>query len=359
MRSPPIAPAYPRCPAGRVSVRPCQALLGGGRRRALALLFLLCGVAPAWADEAREPKVGTFTFILENDLFYDVDRHYTNGVGFVWIPDRGTPTPAWALRLAHLLPWFPDEGPVRHGYAFGQSMFTPGDITLANPPLDDRPYAGWLYGLVGVGATTGRRLDLFTFSLGVVGPAAMTEQSQKFVHAVIGSAEPQGWGSQLGNEPGFVATSQRSWRGWAEAAIGGTRLDLTPHFGGALGNVYTYADAGLTLRFGKRLPDDLGPPRIQPGLLGSGEFAPRAGFNWYLFAGIEGRAVARNVFLDGNCCRASRSVDRIPLVGDLQYGFVVDWQDLRFSYTHVLRTREFRGQGSGDDFGAVSLAIKF
>jgi hypothetical protein len=225
--------------------------------------------------------------------------------------------------------------------------------------LSERPYAGWLYGLVGVGAATGGQLDLFTLSLGMVGPASLAEQSQKFVHEVIGANEPQAWGTQLGNEPGFVATYQRSWRGLAEASMGGVRLDLTPHLGAALGNVFTYANAGLTLRFGKHLPEDYGPPRIQPGLLGSGEFAPTSGFNWYLFAGVEGRAVARNIFLDGNSFRDSRSVDRRPLVGDLQYGFVIDWQDIRFGYTHVLRTREFRTQENNDDFGAISISVKF
>ncbi|BCA78268.1 lipid A deacylase LpxR family protein [bacterium] len=325
------------------------------------LAILLCIEATnsftAWA--AEPPKTGTLSFVLENDLFYDVDQHYTNGVGFVWVPDRRTPTPEWAVRLARRAPWFPEEGPVYHGYAFGQSMFTPSDIKLSDPPLSERPYAGWLYGLVGVGTATDGQFDLFTLSLGMVGPISLAEPSQKFVHKVIGADEPRGWDTQLGNEPGFVATYQRSWRGLAKASLGGTRLDLTPHLGGALGNVFTYVNAGLTLRFGKHLPKDYGPPRIQPGLLGSGEFVPTSGFNWYLFAGIEGRAVARNIFLDGNSFQDSRSVDRRPLVGDLQYGFVIDWQDVRFGYTHVLRTREYRGQDSGDDFGAVSISINF
>lgn len=327
----------------------------------VVLVLLLIGLAtgPAEAGEPEPPKTGTFSLILENDLFYDVDQHYTNGVGFVWIPDRHTPTPEWAVRLARLVPWFPEAGPVRHGYAFGQSMFTPSDITLEDPPLSERPYAGWLYGLVGVGTASGGQLDLFTLSLGVVGPSSLAEQSQTIVHSIIGADEPQGWNTQLHDEPGFVATAQRSWPGWARAAIGGTRLDLTPHVGAALGNVFTYGNAGLTLRFGKRLPEDYGPPRIQPGLLGSGEFAPTTGFNWYLYAGLEGRAVLHNIFLDGNSFRDSRSVDREPLVGDLQYGFVIDWHDLRFSYTHVLRTREFRHQANADDFGAFSVSVKF
>lgn len=46
------------------------------------------------------------------------------------------------------------------------------------------------------------------------------------------------------------------------------------------------------------------------------------------------------------------------LVGDLQLGFVVDWQTLRFNYTHVLRTREYETQQSSDSFGVLSISLK-
>ncbi|WP_240754795.1 lipid A deacylase LpxR family protein [Parasulfuritortus cantonensis] len=327
------------------------------RAPGLLALLLLATAAPLAAAAEAEPA-GTLSVVLENDLFYDVDRHYTNGVGFVWVPDRRVATPDWAVRLAHLLPWFPEQGTVRHGYAFGQSMFTPGDITVADPSRRDRPYAGWLYGTFGLGTANRGRLDLCALSVGMVGPASLAEQSQTLVHKLIGADEPQGWDTQIGNEPGFVLTYLRSQRALAATPAAGLHLDLTPQFGAALGNVFTYADAGLTVRLGKRLPDDFGPPRIQPGLLGSGEFVPAPGFSWYLFAGLEGRAVARNIFLDGNSFRHSRRVDRKTLVGDLQYGIVLDWDAVRLTYTHVHRTREFRSQDGHDQFGAFSLSVK-
>jgi hypothetical protein len=328
--------------------------------RTILMMFLLIGcVGSTQADVTESSRLGTLSFVLENDLFYDVDRHYTNGVGFIWVPDRSAPTPTWAKQLAGLLPWFPDQGELRHGYAFGQSMFTPNDITVADPPLTERPYAGWLYGTLGIGRGSGTQLDLLALSLGMVGPASLAEQSQKFVHKVIGSPEPQGWSTQIGNEPGFVLTYQRSWRGLAQTKIGSVSLDLTPHVGAAIGNVFTYANTGVTLRLGERLPKDFGPPRIQPGLFGSGEFTPIGDFDWYLFAGVEERGVVRNIFLDGNSFRDSRSVDKYPWVNDLQYGFVFDWPDIRLSYTHVKRGREYQSQGTGDNFGALTVSIKF
>ena len=53
---------------------------------------------------------------------------------------------------------------------------------------------------------------------------------------------------------------------------------------------------------------------------GGGYFRRKKGFNWYLFAGLEGRAVFRNIFLDGNTFTDSHSVDSKHFVGDIQAG---------------------------------------
>lgn len=322
----------------------------------VALLVALFVVFPAFG--ADESTSGVYSFIVENDLFNNSDRHYTNGVRLDWSPGT-TSTPDWALVIARQVPLFPKEGVVRHGYSFGQSMFTPRDITIVNPPTDDRPYAGWLYGTIGMGVETERQLDQFALTLGMVGPVSLAEQGQKIMHKILVSDKPRGWDTQLRNEPGIVVTYQRSWRALVTKTLLGNDLDLTPHMGGALGNVYTYANTGLTMRYGKSLPLDYGPPRIQPSIPGSSYIVSTGGFKWYLFAGFECRAVARNIFLDGNSFRGGRSVDKEPLVGDLQFGSVLTWQAMLLSYTHVLRTREFESQRERDGFGAISLSVSY
>lgn len=330
------------------------------KRRWLPALVLAVA-ASMWSSAALasdNPETGTLSLVFENDLFYDTDRNYTNGVRAAWLSGPEG-TPPWALRAARWFPLFPDGGTVRTSYALGQNMYTPEDIALREPPLDDRPYAGWLYGSIGLIAETGRRLDQLELTLGVVGPASLAEQTQKLVHDITDSPEPRGWDTQLKNEPGLVLTYQRGWRGFVSRSISGFGFDATPHVGGALGNVFTYANAGVMLRFGQRLPLDYGPPRIQPSLPGSGFFAPQEGFGWYLFAGVEGRAVARNIFLDGNTFRDSRGVEKEPLVGDFQFGIALAWRNMRLGYTHVLRTREFETQNEADAFGALSLTVRF
>ena len=324
---------------------------------ALLVLTSALTVSPqACADSSSNH--GTLSIIFENDIFSNEDKHYTNGVGLIWIPEQKK-QPEWVYQLIELVPWMPKQGKVAHGYAFGQNMYTPDDITWSNPPSNQRPYAGWLYGAVGVGVETGKELDQLSFTFGMVGPASLADQTQKFVHKVVNSDEPMGWNTQLKNEPGVILTYQHSWREATATTLAGFRVDLTPYYGGALGNVYTYADTGLTVRWGRRLPNDYGPIRIQPSSPGSGMFTPSDKFGWYLFVGIEGRAVARNIFLDGNTFVDSRSVDKETLVGDLQFGGVLSWKTMRLAYTQVMRTREYVGQPRNDNFGAISWSIIF
>lgn len=64
---------------------------------------------------------------------------------------------------------------------------------------------------------------------------------------------------------------------------------------------------------------------------------------FYVFAGFQGRAVGRNIFLDGNTLRDDGpGVDKKVLVGDIQAGLSLFWSDdLRIDFSAVRRSREF------------------
>lgn len=170
----------------------------------------------------------------------------------------------------------------------------------------------------------------------------------------------QGWDNQIEDEVGIVLSYDHRLRRLAQFGFGGFGADVTPNLGFTLGNIHTNLHAGLTLRLGQDLDNDYGPPRVSPSLAGAGYFTPRDNFSWYVFAGIEGRAVAHNIFLDGSLFRDDDpSVSSNAFVTDLQAGLVVQLLQTQFAFTYVERAEEFAEQTEPQRFGAVSISRKF
>ncbi len=327
-----------------------------------ALLLAGSASSPAWAQDIQTnpaaSEKGSLSILFENDIFYNSDHDYTNGVGLAYTTAPGG-TPDWMVRTARAIPFFAQTGDVRARFELGQSMFTPHDLSLANPPATDRPYAGFLYGALGLVDDTGTGLDQLQVSLGMVGPASLAEEAQKFIHSTFNDRKPLGWSTQLRDEPGLVIEYNRSIKLIAPQSILGAVFDVEPNYGAAIGNVYDYAEIGTMARLGFNLPKDYGPMRIEPSLPGSDYFEPTAGLGAYLFLGVDGRAIARNLFLDGNSFQPSRSVDKLNLVGDLVLGAAVTFDSVRLAFTHDIRTREYKTQPAADQFGAVDLTFRF
>lgn len=75
------------------------------------------------------------------------------------------------------------------------------------------------------------------------------------------------------------------------------------------------------------------------------------------FGTADGRAVARDIFLDGNTFRDSPSVTKKPFVADLGAGVGLIAGPWQLTYTQVWRTREFKTQrGRFNNFGSVTLS---
>lgn len=339
---------------------------------AFMAVFLLSLPSAALADGfAENLRAGTFVLHTENDKFGGgTDEFYTNGVQATWVSPvleswEDADVHASIEMLAGSLPLINDER--RHSISFGvgHTIFTPVDTQTTKPQPDDRPYAGWLYGTLGLHAKNSRQLDVFELTLGIVGPSAMGEQVQNDFHRLIGVDEANGWEHQLHDEPGILLTWERNWRLFPDkdpARTGGWGFDATPHFGATLGNVKTYVNAGGEVRFGYNLPADFGTSFIGPA---DGVNAPIEGLEdsrpgFHVFGGLEGKAVARDIFLDGNTWRDSPSVAKRTLVGDAYFGLSVrPSSHFAVTYTQVVRTKEFYGQTHPHVFGSLSLSFNF
>ncbi len=325
------------------------------------------------AQTGPSKKYQTFFIYFENDIFGETDKHYTNALKLTWLSsdlteyDEDTRLPRWGLPLLRHLPLINRPGFQRNvGLSLGQNIYTPEDISRSDLIKNDRPYAGWTYLSLTFHVKNVTQMDVFEVTLGIVGPSSLAKQSQRTIHRWIESQEPKGWDHQLRNEPGLIIGWQRSWRLFSAGMGKGFGFDFIPRIGAVVGNVSTHANLGGEVRFGYHLPFDFGTSFIRSG---SGIEAPvdiadprlrlRENFGIHLFIDVDARAVARNIFLDGNTWKESHSVDRKRLVADMAAGISILYKRIKLSYAHVYRTKEFDGQNKAQAFGSVTLAMTF
>ena len=347
-------------------------LLKRAAAAALVAAPFLGPAAPAMAEGGAQ-----LVITEENDSLAEAgDKHYTQGlrVGYLSRPvDPGGFWDAPFRGLAAVLPIFEPEGDHRRRYFWtiaGQSLFTPEDIESETPSPDDRPYAAWLHtGAALLQDTDGRMLETFEVLIGLVGPGAFGRQTQNDFHQFISVGEARGWDYQIADEPGLMVTYERKYR-LSLPLFGAVGMDAIPEAGITVGNILTYAEAGLTLRIGRNLGADYGPARIRPGLSGNGWFdADRldGAFGWQVFVGAQGRAVGRNIFLDDttgilDAPRTSPAVavKRRNVVGDLSAGASLFWSDaVRLDAFVTQRSPEFETQRKPDRYGGLTLSVRF
>src|SRR5262249_26837188 len=157
----------------------------------------------------------------------------------------------------------------------------------------DRPWYGSLYGGIGetitdVKLTTQHQIEL---QVGILGPGAGAQATQQYIHDDLhfSNHHPAGWhNQQRKNEPTIGLLYQQSRR------YGSDSLDIVPEFGGMLGTVQTFVNAGATVRLGYHIMG-FGVDPIKPTAAPTAAAVSNAGpakkpFTWelYLFGGVDG-----------------------------------------------------------------------
>ena len=322
---------------------------------AAAILMVLSGVAHA--DPADGNSI--WTVRVENDSIstapHGSDQNYTAGQQFGWTSGVNA-APDFAADLSRAL-W--GDGEVRVGLGLTQQLYTPANKTLTVPNPADRPYAGYAALSGSLMHDTGAARDILAVSLGVIGPLAQGKEAQNGVHGLIRDALAQGWSHQLPNEPALEVFDQRTWRLPVGRVIG-LEADMLPALAVGVGTVRDYAQVSTVVRIGQNLGRDFGVARIGPGISGGDAFQSSNTVSWYVFAGVDGQAVARDAFLDGNLFSRSAHVRRVPWVGEMEAGLAVMWRGVRITYSQTWQTAEFRHQSPSQfSFGSLAMSVRF
>jgi len=328
------------------------------------------GTLPS-AETVRAREAAIFTLYLENDILANTDRYYTAGTKLTWLSSDYS---SWkqreglAGRIGARLPVVrAPERQKNFGLAMGQNIYTPQRTDLAVPDPEDRPYVGWSYLEFSFLSKSDTRLDTLSFQLGIVGPHSYAREVQREVHRIMRVEEAKGWDRQLKDEFGLDVVFERKWRLYQLGVVGNLGVDFIPHLGLSVGNVQTYVNTGGTARLGLNLPSDFGVQLIRPGGGGSTptddldpRVSPAKNFSVFLFGAANGRAVARDIFLDGNTFRDGPGVEKEPCVADLSYGAGIIAGRWQLTFTQVSRTREFRKQTERtNEFGSATLSRAF
>lgn len=337
--------------------------------------LLLPGLAAAQTVCPEESTLAAYPPVVslrvDNDLFANQDQGYTSGVMLSMVSPNlkdyvSDPClPAMARWLNGHLQRIQPEGFDQQNMVVtvAQGIFTPENHVRTDLIRDDRPYAGAL--LVGFGYNARKEHELRTTQLvvGMVGPAALGEQTQNLIHDFSGSDRFRGWDHQLHNEPVLNLVHERSRRRpVVPINQGELEWDLISHWGGAIGNLHTHANAGFEWRLGHRLPDDFGSSPVRPsGNNTSPTIGKRImhGWSWHGFVAVDARWVLRDLTLDGNTFRNSHSVSKEPLVAEAAIGVAMTYGRTKFAFARYFRTREFEGQRSRPAYGSFTISRAF
>ena len=300
--------------------------LGGICRIACALFLVITPTTHADASPSHsEHHWGSVT--LDNDMFIGNDSGYTNGIYFTYFvgseSDRLKPA-----RLTRGLQWtMPDRDPdfEYNATTLGQVMGTPSDITIESLQPEDIPYSGLIFIQQTNITVFEAYADKASVVLGAIGPTSGAEQSQKVVHKIVGSDEPQGWRYQLENELVFQVSRGRVWRTWHSTS---NHSDVLFGSDLKLGTIESSATAGVMFRYGRDIEQTYSTAILTNDRTSN---PVNVDGGWYLYAGASAAYIEHLIFLDGNTFRDSPSVDYDPMQVDFHLGFTYAWQDVSMS----------------------------
>jgi lipid A 3-O-deacylase len=308
-------------------------------------------IAAAQASGAAQVRVDNDGFDFWKRPARRSDGEYTNGVRITTELGRA---PLWR----RLVPQSPPCAAVAESkprcssaqITVGQEMYTPAEDSQPYTYAgwrSQRPYAGWLYGNLTVRSVRRSTVRSIGVSLGVTGPPSLADDAQRRAHRLMWryASVPVGWETQVRFEPGVIVSAHQRWLLFS-GGIGRMRLiDAIVGAGGAIGNVTTQAQGEADLRVGANLshPWRRARRRGPVEILGT--------------LGVRGRAVARNMFLDGNTLHPDHRVDRIPWVGDVHGSIGLRLGPLVLAYAVTEQSREYTTGPRRHTFGSLLAGI--
>lgn len=324
---------------------------------------------------------GYLTLYFDNDLFGGDDKDYTNGIRLSWISDdrpverlggvqrnlRRFSGDDESYGVFRRVTGFKDPTKIHYNYGFSltQLMFTPEDPLPRVQPPGQRRYAGWLGLGFSLHVKDEHILNSVEFTVGMIGPNSLAEESQDIIHDLRDIDKFNGWEDQVPNEvTADISFVQKRRADFIEVERGAFRIDGLTEWGVRLGTFRTEAHLGGFFRAGYNLPPDFSDPRLSSTAYshryfgGGGDY--RGHWSIYTLFGATVRGVAHDATLDGPVFRDFDTGNhREPFIAEAFCGLGIRYRSVELSYVHTWRTEEYREQDEPADFGTVAIRLKF
>jgi lipid A 3-O-deacylase len=318
--------------------------------------LLLCAVVNSVSGQITQDAAKQLR-IYEDDDFFNVwgrgtDRAYSNGslVGYTYIKQKKSVfLDKWILPVAgsNAINVFQWSGM--------QITMTPNEIADTSYIPSDFYYAGALFVTHGLTSYNPDKKYSFhsEFLFGVMGPWALSEEGQTFIHHIINYQPPRGWAYQLPNAPLVNYNFSYDVMLWNPIKS----LEIVGSVNGKLGTMTTGVGASSYIRYG------LFNPYFGNRILA---MATRRRFQLYIMGRPEFNFVAYNALLEGGIfsstnpdferLSADRQTHMQRWVVGFEYGIGFVINRMTISYTQKTTTEWMSSTGK-HSVGNITLLI--
>lgn len=287
-----------------------------------------------------------FSIITDNDLYTSInrDKYYTSGIFLSYKYASKNLKNNEIKRI--------------YSYKIGHEMYTPQKAVVLTINEHDRPFAAYLYGEYGISRIYQKEILTTNYQLGILGPGAMGQDIQDFIHDLYGFQRAVGWKYQIQSALGVNANFM-----YAKSLYSPTSnlLDFTWLNEASLGTVYTNISTGFYTRIGfKSLSAISNTMAFETHLNRKDQ---KRGLESFLFINPMLRFAMYDATLQGSFLNRSSEVTKElkPLVFHLKAGFLFTANRFNFGYIYHFSTSTSKGLvfDNGNIYGTIAVNYLF
>ncbi len=306
-------------------------------------VYLLLPMQLTAGDEMQAEALSFLRIRWANDIVYQTDYYFTNGLEVAWFSNR-LHNDFWSkLHFGYSS----DEQRLI-SFSLKQDIFTPRNVNARDIQYADRPYASYL--LLANEQTVINTLQRYkrrtVLQAGVIGSLSGGEQVQNGIHELLPASKPVGgWQYQLATD---VALSYGLHL--EKAAFWSKYFRINTKVGGVLGIPYTDASGAVSFEIGQ-MPQTYGYPLLI------------TGSQWFYYLRSEARLEYRlydatiqgGLFQKGNPHTLNSITAFRYILGN---SVIIGRKDFQVEFGHRWKSPEFNGaRPHGYGYIAVQFAL--